>query len=56
MAKAYTGATMSLDDYIAGQGKTGFEHLFQWYEAGDIEFPTTHPELTFRLTPRTLIT
>lgn len=50
MSKVYTGASMSLDGYIAGPNETGFEHLFQWYEAGDIEVPTTHKTLTMRLT------
>ncbi len=49
MGKVLTGASVSLDGYIAGPGETGFEHLFAWYEGGDIEFPSTHPELTFRL-------
>ncbi len=51
MSKVYTGASMSLDGYIAGPNDTGFEHLFEWYESGDIEVPTTHEELTVRLTP-----
>jgi dihydrofolate reductase len=49
MTKVYTGATMSLDGYISGPDEGGFDHLFQWYGAGDIEFPTTHDDLTFRL-------
>ena len=52
MAKVYTGATMSLDGYISGPGDTGFEHLFQWYSNGDVEVPTTHPDMTWRLTPQ----
>jgi dihydrofolate reductase len=51
MSKVYTGASMSLDGYIAGPGESGFEHLFQWYGNGDVEVPTTHPDMTFRLTP-----
>jgi len=50
MTTIYTGATMSLDGYIAGPGETGFDHLFQWYENGDVDVPTTDPELTFHLT------
>jgi dihydrofolate reductase len=49
MDKVVTGASVSLDGYIAGPNETGFEHLFAWYGGGDIEFPSTHPELTFRL-------
>jgi dihydrofolate reductase len=50
MNKVYTGASMSLDGYIAGPDETGFEHLFQWYGAGDVEVPTANPAMTFRLT------
>ena len=52
MAKVFTGASMSLDGYISGPGETGFEHLFKWYGNGEVVVPTTHPELTFRLTPQ----
>jgi hypothetical protein len=48
----YTGASMSLDGYIAGPGDTGFEHLFKWYGNGDVEVPTTHPDMTLRMTVR----
>lgn len=50
MNKVYTGASMSIDGYIAGPDNTGFEHLFQWYNAGDVEVPTADPDLTFQLT------
>jgi dihydrofolate reductase len=49
MGKVYTGASMSLDGYISGPAETGFEHLFKWYGNGDVVVPTTHPELTLRL-------
>ena len=49
MTKVYTGASMSLDGYISGPGETGFEYLFKWYNNGDVEVPTTHPELTPRM-------
>jgi dihydrofolate reductase len=42
-------ASVSLDGYIAGPGDSGFEHLFAWYEGGDRAFPSTHPEIPFRL-------
>ncbi|QLY27918.1 dihydrofolate reductase family protein [Nocardia huaxiensis] len=48
MGKVITGATMSLDGFIAGPGESGFEHLFAWYSSGDIEYPSTHPELSFK--------
>jgi dihydrofolate reductase len=51
MTKVYAGATMSLDGYISGPDESGFEHLFQWYGSGDVEIPTTHDDLTFRVTP-----
>jgi len=50
MTKVYTGASMSLDGYISGPGETGFDHLFAWYNAGDVEIKTTHEELTFHVT------
>jgi dihydrofolate reductase len=52
MSKVYTGATMSLDGYISGPDESGFDHLFQWYGSGEVEMPTTHDDLTFRLTPQ----
>ncbi|MGY0006981.1 dihydrofolate reductase family protein [Micromonospora sp. I033] len=48
MTKVTTGATMSLDGYIADASHGGFEHLFQWYGNGDVETPTANPEMTFR--------
>ena len=50
MAKVVTGASVSLDGYIAGPQESGFEHLFVWYGAGDVDFPSTHPEIPFSLT------
>jgi dihydrofolate reductase len=50
MTKVYTGASVSLDGYIAGPGESGFEHLFKWMGNGDVVVPTTQPELTMRLT------
>jgi hypothetical protein len=32
MTKVTTGATMSLDGYIANASHGGFEYLFQWYD------------------------
>lgn len=51
MSKIYTGASVSLDGYIAGPGESGFEHLFAWYGNGDVEVTTANPELTMRMTP-----
>ena len=50
MSKVYTGASMSLDGYIAGPDESGFEHLFKWYGNGDVEVPTTKPDMTLRMT------
>src|SRR5262245_1824836 len=50
MSKVTTGGTMSLDGYIAGPGESGFDRLFQWYGNGDVEWPTTHADMTFRMT------
>ena len=51
MSKVFTGATMSLDGYIAGPDETGFEHLFKWYGNGEVEVPTAQPERTMRMSP-----
>ena len=36
------GATVSLDDYIAGPNESGFEHLFGWFAGGGFEFPSVN--------------
>jgi dihydrofolate reductase len=48
MGKVTTGATMSIDGYIAGPGESGFDLLFQWYGNGDVEVPTGNPDMTLR--------
>jgi dihydrofolate reductase len=48
MGKVTTGASMSIDGYIAGPGESGFDLLFQWYGNGDVEIPTGDPYMTFR--------
>jgi dihydrofolate reductase len=48
MSKVITGATMSIDGYIAGPGDSGFDLLFQWYGNGDVETPTGNPDMTMR--------
>ena len=42
MSKVFTGASMSLDGYISGPSETGFEHLFKWYDNGDVEVTTAN--------------
>jgi dihydrofolate reductase len=39
MTRIMTGATMSLDGFIADASDGGFEYLFQWYGNGDVETP-----------------
>ncbi len=48
MGKVTTGATMSIDGYIAGPGESGFDLLFRWYNSGDVETPTANPDMTLR--------
>jgi dihydrofolate reductase len=50
MSKAISGASVSLDGFIADEKHGGFEYLFRWYSNGDVETPNAHPELTFRTT------
>jgi dihydrofolate reductase len=45
MGKVTTGATMSLDGYIAGPNDSGFDLLFQWYGNGDVEIPSASPDV-----------
>lgn len=49
MGKIVTAATVSLDGYIAGPDETGFEHLFAWFEAGELELPSANPDVRFSL-------
>jgi dihydrofolate reductase len=50
MTKVYTGASVSLDGYIAGPGESGFEYLFKWLGNGDVEVPTANPDIPIRTT------
>lgn len=45
MGKVITGATTSLDGYIAGPEESGFDLLFQWYGNGDVEIPSASPDV-----------
>jgi dihydrofolate reductase len=49
MTKVCTGATMSIDGYIAGPNESGFDLLFRWYGNGDVEVPSANPDVSFRL-------
>ncbi|WP_410813675.1 dihydrofolate reductase family protein [Micromonospora sp. 067-2] len=48
MTKVTTGATMSLDGYIADPSHGGFDYLFQWYGNGEVETATATPGMTLR--------
>jgi dihydrofolate reductase len=50
MTKIISGATMSIDGYIAGPDESGFDRLFQWYGNGDVELESANPGVSFRLT------
>jgi len=50
MATVYSGATMSLDGYIAYENDDPGA-LFDWYQSGDIAVSTAMPSVSFRLTP-----
>jgi dihydrofolate reductase len=51
MAKVITGASMSMDGFIAGPGESGFEYLFDWYNNGDRKMDSASPDISFSLTP-----
>jgi dihydrofolate reductase len=48
MAKVIASASMSLDGYIA-KDDNSIGRLFDWFQNGEVDFPTANPELTFRL-------
>ncbi len=50
MSKVYTGASMSLDGFVSGPDESGFEYLFKWYSAGDVEVRTAKSEMTLQMT------
>jgi dihydrofolate reductase len=50
MSKVFTGASMSLDGFIADESDGGFEYLFRWYGNGDVAVPNARPDMTFRTT------
>ena len=45
MTKIITGATVSLDGYLAGPEESGFDLLFEWYGNGDVEVGTASPDV-----------
>ena len=48
MATVVCQLSMSLDGFVADP-KDGVEEVFEWFDAGDVEMRTAHPELTFHL-------
>lgn len=48
MGKVISSASMSLDGFIAKSDNT-IGRLFDWYENGDVDFPTASEGMTFRL-------
>jgi dihydrofolate reductase len=54
MSKVIAQASVSLDGFIAGPGGSGFDRLFAWCTAGDVETPSAQPErLTYRTSAAT---
>ena len=51
MSKVMTGASVSLDGYVAGPADPEYEHLFRWYGNGDVVVETADAELTMHSTP-----
>ena len=48
MAKVTTELSMSLDGFVAHRDES-VEHLFDWYQAGDVEVPTAGSRWTFHV-------
>ena len=48
MSKVTTGASVSLDGFIADENHGGFEYLFRWYSNGDVDVPTGRPDIPIR--------
>lgn len=54
MTKIIAQASVSLDGYIAGPGNSGFDRLFAWCTAGEVETPSAQPDrLTYRTSAAT---
>lgn len=46
MSKVMTGASMSLDGYVAAPADPDFAHLFRWYGDGDVAVQTADESMT----------
>jgi dihydrofolate reductase len=54
MTRVIAQASVSIDGYIAGPDGSGFDLLFAWCTAGDVETPSAQPErLTYRTSAAT---
>lgn len=54
MGKVFAQASVSLDGFIAGPDGSGFDRLFAWCSAGEVETPSAQPErLTYRTSAAT---
>jgi dihydrofolate reductase len=51
MGKVIASASMSLDGFIAKDDNT-IGGLFDWYQNGDVAFPTATEDMTFHLSPQ----
>jgi len=51
MGKVTASASMSLDGYIAKEDNT-IGRLFDWYQNGEVEFPTASEGITMHLGPK----
>ncbi|MFD5248428.1 dihydrofolate reductase family protein [Amycolatopsis sp. NPDC058340] len=49
MSKVVTQASVSLDGFIAGPENGGFEYLFAWCRAGEVEVPTASPGRSYKV-------
>jgi dihydrofolate reductase len=49
MSKVTTGATMSLDGFIADANHGGFDYLFKWYGAGDTAYTLGNSAMTVQV-------
>lgn len=50
MGKVIASGSMSLDGYIANQDNT-IGRLFDWYQNGDVVYPSASEDITFHLSP-----
>lgn len=53
MGKVVAAAVMSLDGFIAKPDNT-IGRLFDWYNNGDVEYPTASPDITFHISAKSI--